>query len=134
MKINRHPSARLLRQFGLICCVFLSGFGAAALWRGSPQTALGLWLAAAMVAMESWLAPLRLRALFLILSYAALPIGLVVGYSSLALVYFLVITPIGLVLRWAGHDAMSREPGKSAKSYWSERPEPREVTSYYRQF
>lgn len=134
VKINRHPSARLLRQFGLICFVFLSGFGAIALWRGSPPTAIALWIIAVTVVLVGGLAPLRLRVLYLLLSYVALPVGFVVGYLSLAMVYFLVITPIGVVLQWTGHDAMSRKRNASVASYWSRRPEPPEATSYYRQF
>jgi len=134
IKINRHPSARQLCQFGLVSFVFLSSFGAVALWQGSPRTAFALWLAAVAVVTVGWLAPIRLRVLFLFLSYAALPIGIVVGYLSLAMVYFLVLTPIGVVLRWVGHDRMLRKRDASTTSHWSKRPESPDKNSYYRQF
>jgi len=134
VKINRHPSPRQLRQFGAVSVLFLSGFAAVAVWYRTPMAATGLLLLALAAASLAWLAPHRLRAWYLLLSYAAFPIGLCFGLLGLLLVYFLVVTPIGLVLRWAGHDSMSRRWEAARASYWSQRFEPEDSVSYYRQF
>jgi hypothetical protein len=134
VKINRHPTAKQLRQFGIVSFVFLCGIATVILWRGSPGVATGLWLFALAVVAVAFFAPARLRPLFLLLSYVALPIGMIVGYLSLALVYFMVITPIGLVLRRTGHDAISKKPDASATSYWLRRSKPSDSKGYYRQF
>ena len=53
----------------------------------------------------------------------------------LALTYYLVITPIGLLLRLFGKDALQRKIDPGADSYWIERePEPLDRERYKKQF
>lgn len=46
------------------------------------------------------------------------PIGFVVSHILLAMVFYLVVTPIGLIMRVFGYDAMSRKLDPTAKTYW----------------
>jgi hypothetical protein len=48
-------------------------------------------------------------------------IGGVVGQVALALSFFLVLTPMALVARWAGRDVVGRRFRNGAKSYWVRR-------------
>jgi hypothetical protein len=42
------------------------------------------------------------------------------GYAVLALLFFIVITPLGLVLRMLGQDPLRLRRPAGAQSYWSE--------------
>ncbi|GGI50907.1 hypothetical protein GCM10011425_21190 [Mucilaginibacter galii] len=53
-------------------------------------------------------------------------VGLVLGtvntYILLFLIYFLIITPIGLIMRLLGKDALKLKPQKPQSSYWEQAP------------
>ena len=88
-----------------------------------------------MVPVIGWLAPVFMRLVFLGMSYAAWPIGFVVSHVILALVYYLVMTPIGLVMRLFGYDPMTRKRDSTGGSLWIERStSDRGPESYFRQF
>ena len=136
IEINRNPTRRQLNQFGFIWLGFLVLFGAIARFKlDAPNLALGLWVAALVVPVVGWLIPSVMRAVFLGMSYAAWPIGFVVSHVILAIVYYLVFTPIGLAMRIFGYDPMKRGFDESASSYWVTRdPAAAEPKRYFRQF
>lgn len=68
------------------------------------------------------------------MAYLAFPVGLVVSFLILAAVYYLVLTPTGLVMRPVGYDPMHRRFDAQAGSYWSPRQSPRDPGRYFRQF
>ncbi len=51
-------------------------------------------------------------------------LGRIVAPVVMALVYFLVVTPTGLIMRLRGHDLLRQRRDPSAKSYWIERDQP----------
>ncbi len=136
IEIKRNPTRRELNQFGFIWLGFLTFFGAIARFKlGEPTVALVLWVAAVVVPVVGWLVPSVMRAVFLGMSYAAWPIGLVVSHVILALVYYLVFTPIGLAMRIFGYDPMKRGFDDGATSYWVTRdPAAAAPKRYFRQF
>jgi hypothetical protein len=136
IRINRNPSPKQLNQFGFVWLAFLSFFGVLAWFRlHEPGLAKALWAAAVVVPVIGWLAPSFMRMVFLGMSTAAWPIGFVVSHVVLALVYYLVLAPIGVVMRLFGYDPMARQTGSAGASFWVARqtgggkPE-----SYFRQF
>ena len=62
------------------------------------------------------------------------PLGWVVGHLLLAILYFAVVTPIGLALRLAGRDPMNRRFDDQSSTYWRSHRPPDDDTSYYRQY
>ncbi|MBI5723973.1 MAG: hypothetical protein HZA50_08455 [Planctomycetes bacterium] len=74
------------------------------------------------------------RAIYLGLMYLTWPIGWVVSHLMLAAVFFLIVTPIGLVLRLCRYDPMGRRLDRSAGSYWHARPPARDAASYFKQY
>jgi len=136
VQINTNPTRRELNQFGFIWLGFLTVFGVIAHFKfGSPLVARWLWVGAVVVPIVGWLVPSFMRLVFLGMSYLAWPIGFVVSHVVLAAVYYLVLTPIGLVTRLFGYDSMKRKFEPGAGSYWIERP-PAVVDPkrYFRQF
>lgn len=145
IEVDWNPDRRVLRQFGGIAVAFFGGLGAWA-WFGhaivaidlAPHTARGvawtLWALAAYAAVGATAVPAILRPLYVVLTAVGLPIGWVVSHVVLALVYYLVVTPIGLALRLAGRDPMGRRFEPDRPSYWIRRPEEIPVERYFRQY
>ena len=55
-------------------------------------------------------------------------LGAVNSRIILSVLYFLVITPIGRIVRWTGHDPLTRRAPR-ATSYWIGRPSARQSRS-----
>lgn len=92
------------------------------------------WGVGALGAVAIWVAPSFGRSLYFGWMRAATPVGWAISHVVLSLVYYLVITPIGIVMRATGHDPMQRRVERQARSYWIERdldPDPRRA---FRQF
>ncbi len=135
--IDRDPSARTLRQFGWIWLGFLTLFGGIAWWKHLPTVAIVLWALALLVPLIGWWQLRFMRLVFLGMSFLAWPIGTVVSHVLLAAVFYLVLTPIGLIMRVVGYDPMHRRFDPEATSYWVERDDGDEQPGpkrYFRQF
>lgn len=72
------------------------------------------------------------RLLYIVLSVAFIPIGFVLSHVLLAIVYYLVLTPIALVFRLIGRDVIGKKLDKDAKTYWVERSGDRPAASYFK--
>lgn len=70
------------------------------------------------------LVPASLRRPYLAWMGLALALGFVMTRVILGVVFYLVITPIGLVRRALGHDSMHRKPDASVSSYWIRKEPP----------
>jgi len=136
VQVNTNPTSRQLNQFGFIWLGFLTLFGAIALFKlNEPMVARVLWVLAVVVPVVGWLVPAFMRLVFVGMSYLAWPIGFVVSHVVLAVVYYLVFTPIGLVMRVLGYDPMKRRFDPDAASYFIARdPKVSEPKRYFRQF
>ena len=136
VQINTDPTRRQLNQFGFIWLGFVAFFGVIAFFKlGNPLLARGLWVAAVVVTVVGWIFPRFMRWVFLGMSYLAFPIGFVVSHVVLAVVYYLVLTPIGLLTRLFGYDSMKRRFDPEAKSYWVGRSTAAvDSKRYFRQF
>jgi len=136
VQVNKNPSRRQLNQFGFIWLAFFALFGVVAFIKSNNLgVARWLWVAAVVVPAIGWLAPSFMRIVFLGMSYLAWPIGFVVSHVVLATVYYLVLTPIGLLARLFGYDPMRRRFDREAGSYWVERsPAASDARRYFRQF
>ena len=107
-----------------------------ALRLGLQPVAVALALAALGLtgAVLIWLWPAGARRFYVLWMYAAAPIGWTVSHLVLAIVYYGVVTPLGLALRVAGYDPMRRRFDRSETSYWIKRETPAAASRYFRQF
>ena len=135
LEINRHPSARDLRRFGVLLAVFFALAGGLVHWRlETPAGARMVWTGgAALAAIYAAAPPLR-RWIWLGWLYAAFPIGWMLSHLVLAATYYLALVPIGLLLRLFRGDPLDQTPDRSAASYWAARQPVRDVRRYFRQF
>lgn len=136
IEINKNPTVKDLRWFALLWFPAFCGVVGGLIWHrtGVLEVAIGLWCAGALVALVGGIAPRSVRWLFLGWMYAAYPIGFVVSHVLLALVFFGILTPIGLVMRLAGRDALKLRKEPDAKSHWVPRKAPRSTDQYFKQF
>ena len=134
IEINKNPSRRELDWFGLMFLAFFAIIGGLVYWHGPNTVAYGLWAAASAVTMLYYAIPSMRRPLYLGWMYAAFPIGWTVSHLVLAAVYYLVLTPTGLIMRMLGHDPMNRRLDRDAPTYWTPRGPQREPAGYFRQF
>lgn len=134
-RVNHNPTASDMRWFGLLLPIFIASVGAIARWQfDAPHAALGIWSCGGALAAVYWTAPPVRRPILVGWMYAALPIGWTVSHLMMGLVYFVVVTPIGLVSRLVRGDTLHRRPNPNARSYWVERPRHTAARRYLRQF
>jgi hypothetical protein len=143
--IDWRPGERHLRRFGVASLFVFGALAGFTLWRQSllgialtPPTAAGvaggLALLAAACGGLAWIAPGRLRLLYVGLMAASAPIGVVVAYLVMGLVFYGVVTPIAVIFRVIGRDALERELDPGAPTYWARRAPVADARRYYRQF
>ena len=72
--------------------------------------------------------------LFVGLSVVAFPIGFVLSYVIMATLFYVVIAPVGFVLRLVGKDPMDRRFLPRAPSYWLDARPARAKSDYFKQF
>jgi hypothetical protein len=136
IEINRNPSPKELRLFGgvlLPLFLFLVG-GFVALKTSRWLWVLYVGLPGLPVAAVGWIRPGLLRGLYVGWMYAVWPIGIAVSHLLLGAIYYLLVTPIGLLRRLLGGDPLKRRFDPSAKSYWTPRREGDTMERYVRQY
>jgi len=135
IEINKNPSPRELRWFGVGLLAFAALVSALISWRTNSTTGPRYVLAiGALVALVYYAVPPLRRSMYLAWMYAAFPIGWVVSHAVLAAVYYLVVTPIGLAMRVVGRDPLNRQFDRSAPTYWIPHDPGTDVKRYFRQF
>lgn len=135
VEIRKDPSAAELRWFGLIAAGFFGVIGAIALWRfDAAGAARTLWAVGGGLAVVYYAVPPLRRWLFVGWMAAVFPIAWTISHLVLAAAFYLVLTPIGLLMRLVGRDPMERRFRPDAPSYWIEHRTGQEPSRYFRQF
>ena len=105
--------------------------GSLAAWRagGISTTAIVLWSAGAFLAIASFVPKLN-RLAYLAVYLPTSIIGYVVSHVLLGLMFFFIVTPLGIVLRLLGKDFLQQK----RQSQWTPVRGVKSEDSYYRQF
>ena len=136
MEVEWHPSPRQLRVFGIsglvasiVAAVVLHWvWGVANFW-------VAIVLAAgAGIFLCSLISQAATRLLYVGLTLVVMPIGLVVSFLLLAAFYFLLLTPLALLFRLIGRDALRRRYEPQAGSYWVAHKPTEQMERYLHQF
>jgi len=124
-----------LRKFGLILLVVMAAVGSLWLWRERETAAYVFYSIAAYALVATLALPVALKpARWLLMKFAH-----VMGWFNtrliLIILYYLLFTPIGLVMRLFGKDLLNKKIDREAESYWIPRKkEPFDRKRYERQF
>ena len=108
----------------------------AASWQGISAwtVAISLWVLAGLAALAILLSPRQGTAIYTAWMVGFQPIGWTVSHLLLAVIYYGVITPIGLLMRLLGRDPLQCRFDSAASSYWIQRKQNSDTDRYFRQF
>lgn len=133
LPINRHPSRRQLHVFAAAWLAVVGIAGARLEMHHHPLAGSLLGALAAGVPLAGLIRAGVLRRAYIFLSVVTHPVGWAVSWVILTFVYYLVLTPIALVMRLLRHDPLERTFDRSASTYWTPRASPPPPASYFRQ-
>lgn len=141
IKIDLNPEESQLRQFGWITLfgfplatlgvTSLLGYGTDrattnALYYGLPAGAVTL--------LASFVSLALTRLIYIGLMVVAAPIGFVLSWVLMTTMYYLFVTPVGLIFRLLGKDPLDKLPDPNVQSYWHVRTKERTPASYFKMF
>ena len=132
--VVKPPPAKTLRQFGMLSLVVFGGLAAWQTWNGhtGPGTMV-LWGLAAILGGVGIVAPTAIKPVYMAWMVVAFPIGWTVSKLVLGAMLYLLFTPVALVFKLMGRDALKLRP-KQAASYWEPKPGAKSGEEYLRQF
>ena len=96
--------------------------------------AAGFAAAGVLAAVFSLVAPKANRPIYVALAVIALPIGFVLSYVIMGTLFYLLITPVGLVFMLTRRDSLHRAFPSPAESCWSDARPARPRERYFSQF
>lgn len=118
--ISARLSPKELRRFGITVAIPLALLAGLGVWRGHLVLPIVLGGLAILLAGLAVVAPNLLSPVHRVWMQVAYALGWFNTRVLLAIVYFLVMTPIGIVMRLLGRDPLDRRLG-DRPSYWVER-------------
>ena len=144
ISVSLKPETRQLRQFGVGGLVVFLALAGLALWRGNllgfdlgehaAVWAGSLAGAGALLGILGAVAPRLNLPFYVALTVITLPIGIVLSFVILAGIFYLIITPLGLVFRVLGRDPLCETLEAERDSYWQSTAGDAPVERYFRQF
>jgi len=119
---NKRDELKDLRQFGMALAGILMVFGAIHFMKN--RIAFAQWFCGTGLAVlcAGLFAPRTLRYIYAIFLKIAHAIGWFNTRVILAIIYFLLLTPIAVAMKILGKDPLKRKIDKSASTYWVRRP------------
>jgi len=136
IEINWHPDRQELRKFGIAALIASAVIAILlCLLKGlSIQYASVIFAFGCVIFLCGVAFPAAARIIYVGLTAATMPIGVAVSFVLLAIFYFLLLTPLGLLFRLMGRDPLCRRFDSEADSYWVARKPPETIERYFRQF
>lgn len=114
------PSRKQLVTFGVTMATALAVISAVRVWRrGFDEVAASALIVAALFALTALLAPAPLAPLYRWWMRLAEALGWFNTRLLLIIIFYLVVTPVGLIMRMARRSPLDT---KSRESYWTEPP------------
>lgn len=112
-----------IRIFGLIAFLFFGLLCGLGLWKGKaiPVYFFGTL---SVLGIGFIVAPIALKPIYAAWLRVAHIIGSIITKFILILIFYLVITPAGLIKGAIGGRPLQQKPDRKSSSYWVSRPEP----------
>lgn len=129
---KRKFAVSLIIGFPILAAVFaLVGWLRTGAWSGGF-----VWLAVIGAALGAvlWVLPQIARPFYLVWYFAACCLGIVISNLLIAAFFYLVFTPIGLLMRAAGRDPLQKRLDRSRTTYWHDVEKVVDGERYFRQF
>jgi hypothetical protein len=133
--IKWNPSIKELRWFGGLGILFFAGVASVMYFKHEAASAAGWTFGIAFtVCIIGLIVPKFMRIVYVVWMVLVFPLGFVISYLALIVVFYLVIAPIGLIMRLTGYDPMRLKRDPDADTYWVERKQEQDSARYFRQF
>jgi len=132
---GREPSQRELNWFGTMLLAAAGVIGAVLFWRfDAASAARVIWTIGGVVWLVHLAFPFVRRSLYFGWMYLTYPIGWLISHVVLGAIYFLLITPMGFVMRTLGWNPLQRGFDREAATYWTKDEPHRDLEGYFRQY
>jgi hypothetical protein len=133
--LEREPGRSEIAWFGLLLLAVAAILGSVLRWQfGLPVAGRVVWIAGAVVAAVYYAVPPLRMPVFLGWIYLTWPLAWLFSHLVLGFIFFVVVTPIGLVMRAVGYDPLRLSRPREARSYWIEHDPHRDLDGYFRRF
>jgi len=135
LDLDHVPSIAELRWFGLALAIALAIIGRL-LTRafGWPVFQEAMLVAGMVLGVVYYLAPRTRMPIYKAWRRVQMPVAFVIWHTALAMLFYLIVTPIALVMRWLGRDPLNRRIEPSRQSYWETRVAVQEAERYFRMY
>jgi hypothetical protein len=140
-EVNWRPDRAERRKFALSLLFGFPVLAAAILIVGRMRSHIWLldvpvYLAGGGVLLGAlfYVFPAVAKPFYVVWYFLACCIGIVVGNLLLVLLFYGVVTAVGLALRCAGKGPILKKPNRGAETYWLDAEAPAGVNRYFRQF
>ena len=111
------------RNFGLVFFIFFTIISIYPLWHGENIRVWSFALAIVLFILSIFFPKILIFPNKLWFRFGLL-LGNIISPVIMAIIYFLTVTPIGIIMRICGKDLLQQKINKQAKSYWIKRKEP----------
>jgi hypothetical protein len=142
-EVEWHPSRKEKRKFARtlllgfpILALFLLLLGRVKIGQWHANAGPALWVSSVggSIGLIFYLLPALAGPFYVAWYFAACCVGFVVSNVSLACVFYLVLTPIGLIRRLFKARRVRKTFDRQARTYWRDADQTTDVVHYYRQF
>ena len=123
-----------IRIFGITMGIILLIIAAFLFLKEKDSFQLFIYIAGSFISL-GFLSPIILKPIYLVWMIFAVILGWFMTRVIISLLYYIIITPIGLFLRIIGKDLLDLKEKKNKKSYWNIRnSEDEQNQNYEKQF
>ena len=135
IEVKKDFTKRELLWFGPLMALFAGIIGWVAINKyEANRVAYGIWSVAAVLIVLYYLIPPMRKPTYIAWMYAVMPIGWVMSHLLLGAIFYLLVLPIGILMRLSGYDPMRRKFDRSAETYWIAREARQDKKSYFKQY
>jgi len=110
-------SPKKIRDFGITFFVVFAVIGGVLLYKGRSFGYAWLALSILFIVLGRW-APGSLKPFHKVWMTLALVLGFFTSRLILCILYYCILTPIGVIMRLFGKDLLDQRWDKEARSYW----------------
>jgi hypothetical protein len=125
------PTPQEVRKAGLVVLVGFALLAVLSRWRGHPTASLVFAAAGAGLGVPMLAGVVPVYKAWMGVAHV---LGKINTTIILSVLFFLIITPLGLVFRLLGRDPLALKLDRAAATYWTPKARPAGSSSYFNQF